>query len=200
MLDTVIRPIITRPLDAAGRAIARLGVSANAVTIAGLVTGLLAAGAIALESFVAGFALIALNRIIDGLDGAVARATTPTDLGGYFDIVADYVFYASVPLAFAIADPASNALPAAAILASFLLTASSFLTFAIIAAKHRLTTEAHGAKSFFYSTGLIEGTETIVCFLLMAALPQYFAIIAWVFAALCVLTTIQRSILAFRVF
>lgn len=200
MLDTFIRPFINRPLEAAGRALARRNVSANAVTLAGLIVGLMAACAIAVEFFGAGFALIVLNRFIDGLDGAIARATTPTDRGGFFDIVADYVFYASVPLAFAIADPASNALPAAAVLASFCLTASSFLGFAIIAAKRQLTTDAHGTKSFFYSTGLIEGAETILFFLLAAALPQFFAIIAYVFAALCVVTAIQRAILAVRKF
>ena len=200
MLDTVMRPLINRPLNSAGRLLARLGVTANTVTIAGLLIGLLAAGAIATQYFVAAFALIVANRIADGLDGAVARTSTPTDRGGYLDIVVDYVFYASVPLAFAIANPAQNALPAAALLAGFCLTCASFLTFATIAAKRGLETEAHGRKSFFYSTGLVEGTETIAFFLLMTALPAWFPALAWIFAALCVLTAIQRSALAMKLF
>ncbi len=200
MLDTVMRPLIDRPLNSAGRSLARLGVTANTVTIAGLVIGLLAAVAIATQYFVAAFALIVANRIADGLDGAVARTSAPTDRGGYLDIVVDYVFYGSVPLAFAIADPAQNALPAAALLAGFCLTCASFLTFATIAAKRGLETEAHGRKSFFYSTGLVEGTETIAFFLLMAALPAWFPTLAWIFAALCVLTAIQRSALAMKLF
>jgi phosphatidylglycerophosphate synthase len=200
MLDTVTRPLINRPLNSAGRSLARLGVTANTVTIAGLVIGLLAAVAIATQYFVAAFALIVANRIADGLDGAVARTSAPTDRGGYLDIVVDYVFYGSVPLAFAIADPAQNALPAAALLAGFCLTCASFLTFATIAAKRGLETEAHGRKSFFYSTGLVEGTETIAFFLLMAALPAWFPTLAWIFAALCVLTAIQRSALAMKLF
>ena len=170
------------------------------MTIAGLLIGLLAAVAIAMHYFVAAFALIIANRIADGVDGAVARAGTPTDRGGYLDIVVDYVFYGSVPLAFAIADPAQNALPAAALLAGFCLTCASFLTFATIAAKRGLETEAHGRKSFFYSTGLVEGTETIAFFLLMTALPAWFPTLAWIFAALCVLTAIQRSALAMKLF
>ena len=200
MLDTVMRPLIDRPLNSAGRSLARLGVTANTVTIAGLVIGLLAAVAIATQYFVAAFALIVANRIADGLDGAVARTSAPTDRGGYLDIVVDYVFYGSVPLAFAIADPAQNALPAAALLAGFCLTCASFLTFATIAAKRGLETEAHGRKSFFYSTGLVEGTETIAFFLLIAALPAWFPTLAWIFAALCVLTAIQRSALAMKLF
>jgi phosphatidylglycerophosphate synthase len=200
MLDTVTRPLINRPLNSAGRMLARRGVTANTVTIAGLLIGLLAAVAIAMHYFVAAFALIVANRIADGVDGAVARAGTPTDRGGYLDIVVDYVFYGSVPFAFAIADPAQNALPAAALLAGFCLTCASFLTFATIAAKRGLETEAHGRKSFFYSTGLVEGTETIAFFLLMTALPAWFPALAWIFAALCVLTAIQRSALAMKLF
>ena len=200
MLDTITRPLINRPLNSAGRMLARRGVTANTVTIAGLLIGLLAAVAIATHYFVAAFALIVANRIADGVDGAVARAGTPTDRGGYLDIVVDYVFYGSVPLAFAIADPAQNALPAAALLAGFCLTCASFLTFATIAAKRGLETEAHGRKSFFYSTGLVEGTETIAFFLLMTALPAWFPALAWIFAALCVLTAIQRSALAMKLF
>lgn len=200
MLDTVLRPIINRPLDAAGRLLAKRGVTANTVTIAGLLIGLLAAVAIALGYFVVAFSLIVANRIADGLDGAVARASAPTDRGGYLDIVVDYVFYGSVPLAFALADPVQNALPAAALLAGFCLTCASFLTFATIAAKRGLETAAHGRKSFFYSTGLVEGTETIAFFLLMTALPAWFPVLAWIFAALCVLTAVQRSALAMKLF
>jgi len=200
MLDTVMRPLINRPLNSAGRLLARRGVTANTVTVAGLLIGLLAAVAIATQYFVAAIVLIVANRIADGLDGAVARTSAPTDRGGYLDIVVDYVFYGSVPLAFAIADPAQNALPAAALLAGFCLTCASFLTFATIAAKRGLETEAHGRKSFFYSTGLVEGTETIAFFLLMAALPAWFPALAWIFAALCVLTAIQRSALAMKLF
>jgi len=200
MLDALMRPLINRPLDAAGRAIARRGVNANTVTWSGLGVGLLAAIAIALGFFALAFALIVVNRIIDGLDGAVARASTATDSGGYLDIVVDYVFYGSVPFAFAIVDPAANAVPAAALLASFCLTCSSFLAFATIAAKRGIETAAHGRKSFFYSTGIVEGTETITFFLIMAALPAWFPPLAWLLSGLCVLTAIQRTALALKLF
>lgn len=200
MLDTRMRPLIDRPLNAAGRLLARAGASANKVTLTGLVVGLLAATAVAKGAFSLGLVLIAVNRVIDGLDGAVARATGPTASGGYLDIVADYVFYGSVPFAFAIADPSINALPAAALLASFCLTCSSFMAFAAIAAQRGMETSAFGRKAFFYSRGIIEGTETIAFFLAMAALPTWFPLLAWVLSALCVLTVLQRSVLAMKVF
>jgi len=72
----------------------------------------------------------------------------------------------------------------------------SFLAFAVIAAERGAQTEAHGKKSFFYSTGLAEGTETIAVFIAMCLLPAYFPYIAYGYAALCVLTVFQRSALA----
>lgn len=200
MLDSRLRPLIDPPLESTGRLLARLGVGANALTLTGLALALAAAAAIASGRFGWAVALIALNRVVDGLDGAVARATRLSDAGGYLDSVCDYVFYAAVPFAFACNDPDANALPAAAVLASFLLTAASFLGFATLAAKRGLETRAQGRKSFYYSRGLIEGTETIAAFLAMALWPASFATIAWTLAALCVLTALLRTRAAMRQF
>ncbi|MFM7404473.1 MAG: CDP-alcohol phosphatidyltransferase family protein [Erythrobacter sp.] len=199
MLDARLRPLIDPPLNAAGRTLAGFGVTANALTFTGLALGLAGAGAIALGHIGWGLALIIANRLLDGLDGAVARVWGPSDLGGYFDIVADFALYVSVPLAFGILAP-TNALPALALVASFVLTGVSFLAFAVIAAKRGATTEAHGTKSFFYSTGLAEGTETIAVFIAMCLFPIWFPVIAWAYAGLCVLTVFQRSAMAVRAF
>jgi phosphatidylglycerophosphate synthase len=195
MLDAKLRPLIDPPLNWAGRALARLGVSANMLTFTGLALGLGGAAAIALGQVWLGLALILANRLADGLDGAVARASQPTDLGGYFDIVGDFAFYVSIPLGFGVMDPA-NTLPALVLVASFVLTGVSFLAFAVIAAKRGETTQAHGTKSFFYSTGLAEGTETIAVFIAMCVFPVWFAVIAYTYAGLCALTVVQRSALA----
>ncbi len=200
MFDARLQPLISAPLDRVGRWIARAGISANAVTLSGTVVAIASVATIAHQAYALGLALIALCRILDGLDGAVARASRRTDLGGYFDIVSDYVFYGGVPLAFAIASPTQNALPAAALLASFLLTAASFLAFAALAAKRGLVSETKRQKSFFYSNGLMEGTETIAFFVAMALCPAHFATLAWVCTGLCVLTAIQRSAAARRDF
>jgi phosphatidylglycerophosphate synthase len=200
MLDSGMRRLIDPPLNLAGRALARAGISANAVTLAGLALALGTAAAIAAGQMTLALALLAGNRIVDGLDGAVARATRLSDAGGYLDSVCDYVFYAAVPLAFAWQSPAVNALPAAALLASFLLTAASFLGFATLAAKRGLDSSAQGRKSFYYSRGLIEGTETIAAFAAMLLWPQWFAPIAWGLAALCVLTALLRTLAALRQF
>jgi phosphatidylglycerophosphate synthase len=199
LLDARLRPLIDPPLNALGRTLASLGFTANALTFAGLALGLAGAAAIAFDQLGWGLALILANRLLDGLDGAVARVRGPSDLGGYFDIVADFAFYVSVPLGFGLLAPA-NALPALVLVASFVLTGVSFLAFAVIAAKRGQTTEAHGRKSFFYSTGLAEGTETILVFLAMCLVPAWFGVLAYAYAGLCALTVIQRSAMAARAF
>lgn len=199
MFDARLRPIIDGPLDRAGAWLAGRGARADVVTLLGLLVGLCAAAAIANQLYLAGLALILANRLLDGLDGAIARATRLTDFGGYLDIVADFVFYVAIPVGFGLAAPA-NLLPALLLVASFCLTGISFLAFATLAAKRGLETAAHGRKSFFYNTGLAEGTETILAFVLMALLPGHFATIAFVYAGLCVLTVVQRSLSAWHQF
>jgi len=195
MLDSKLRPLIDPPLNAVGRTLAHWGVTANALTFFGLAVGLSGAVAIAWGEITLGLALVLANRVLDGLDGAVARVHGPTPLGGYFDIVADFAFYVSIPLAFGVLNPA-HTLPALVLVASFVLTGVSFLAFAVTAAERGISTQAHGKKSFFYSTGLAEGTETIAVFVAMCLLPAYFPIIAYGYAALCALTVVQRSALA----
>lgn len=199
MFDAKLRPLIDPPLNRAGRVLAGWGVTANALTFTGLALGLAAAAAIALGHVGWGLALILANRLLDGLDGAVARVRGPSDLGGYFDILADFAFYVSIPLGFGILAPA-NTLPALVLVASFVLTGVSFLAFAVIAAKRGAETMAHGRKSFFYSTGLAEGAETIAVFVAMCLFPAWFGTIACAYAALCVLTVFQRSALAVAAF
>ncbi|MET4133468.1 phosphatidylglycerophosphate synthase [Porphyrobacter sp. MBR-155] len=199
MLDAKLRPLIDPPLNWAGRMLAGVGVTANGLTFTGLVLGLAGAAAIAFGHIGWGLGLILANRVADGLDGAVARVRGPSDLGGYFDIVADFAFYVSIPLGFGVL-AAENTLPALVLVASFVLTGVSFLAFAVIAAKRGEETTAHGRKSFFYSTGLAEGTETIALFIAMCLFPAWFPVLAYGYAALCVLTVFQRSALAAAAF
>lgn len=199
MFDARLRPYIDPPLNALGRRLAGWGVSANGVTLAGLALGLAAAAALAQGAWLIGLVLIIANRLLDGLDGAIARATRLTDFGGYLDIVADFAFYVAIPLGFAFAAP-GNALPAAVLVASFTLTGISFLGFAVMAAKRGVETSAHGRKSFFYNTGLAEGTETIAAFSLMCIWPSQFGLIALIYSGICMMTVLQRSFAAWQLF
>lgn len=195
MFDAKLRPLIDPPLNRMGRVLAGMGVTANMLTFGGLALGLGGAVAIAFGNMWLGLVLIIANRLSDGLDGAVARTTKPTDLGGYFDIVCDFAFYVSIPLGFGVL-AAENTLPALVLVASFVPTGVSFLAFAVAAANRGESTQAHGKKSFFYSTGLAEGAETIAVFIAMCLFPAWFAVIAYGYAVLCALTVVQRSALA----
>ncbi len=192
MLDRAIQTAIKPVLNRAALGLVRLGIGADAVTVTGFVIGMAAAGAIAFESYWLGLALLLLSRLMDGLDGAVARATKPTDRGGFLDITLDFLFYASIPLAFAIAHPAQNALPAAVLLAAFIGTGSSFLAFAVIAEKHQVPSTAFPDKSFYFLGGLTEATETLIAFAAMCLWPQWFPQIAYGFAVLCAITIAMR--------
>ncbi|WP_341904594.1 CDP-alcohol phosphatidyltransferase family protein [Sandarakinorhabdus limnophila] len=199
MLDARLRPLIDPPLNALGRVLADLGVTANAITSIGILLGIGAGALLAQGQFTLALVVIIVNRLLDGLDGPVARITGPTDFGGYLDIVADFVFYLAVPLGFGLAAPA-NLIPALVLACCFGLTGISFLAFAAIAGKRGMETSAHGKKSFFYNTGLAEGTETIVVFILFCLWPAHFPTIALTYASLCIVTVIQRTAAAWAAF
>jgi phosphatidylglycerophosphate synthase len=198
MFDAKLRRYIDPSLNRIARDVAQAGISADYVTLAGAFAGLWGAAAIAISLPLVGLALFLAGRVLDGLDGAVARQTKPTNLGAYLDIVLDFVVYAAIPLGFAIYNPSQNAVAAAVLLASFLLNGAAFLGFALMAEKLHLETQAQGHKSLYYLGGLAEGGETIVCFTLMCLLPGWFAVIALGFAALCTVSGAARIVLAWR--
>ena len=200
MLDRYALRLLHVPLNGLAQRCVRLGLTADGLTGAGFALGVAAAVAIALQGFLAGLLLILASRLCDGLDGAVARLTQPTDRGAFLDIALDFVFYALIPLAFALADPARNALPAAVLLVAFIGTGSSFLAFAVLAERRGLSSAAYPHKGLYYLGGLTEGTETMMAFSAMCLWPQAFPWIAGVFAALCTLTWVMRIAAGWQAF
>jgi len=192
---------VTKPaVDATARQIVKLGINADQVTLACFILGMLSALLIILGQFQIALLPLLLGRICDGLDGAVARQTVQTDRGAFMDIALDFLFYALVPLAFALADPLANALSAAVLLAAFVGTGTSFLAYATLAEKRGEKSAAYPSKSFYYLGGLTEGIETIATFVLMCLFPQHFAVLAYFYAVLCTLTTATRIIAGWQNF
>ena len=201
MLDGLMRGVIITPLNEGGRWLAARGASANGVTLAGLALGLAAAGLIAVGWSGVWVALVLLaSRLADGLDGAVARARGKTDFGGFLDIVCDFAFYGAVPLAFVLHDPGANGVAGAFLLFSFYVNAATFLGYAVLAEKHGLESRSRGEKSLYFTAGLMEGTETILTFVVLSLWPTAFAPLAWVFGVLCLVTATARVLLAARTF
>ena len=191
MFDAALRPHFDRVIDPVGRWCAARGISASKVTIIGFTLGVAAALAVVMGMMLVAFVLILLNRLCDGLDGAIARATAPTDFGGFLDIVFDFIFYAMIPFSFALYDSA-NALAACFLVVSFFGTAVSFLAFSTMAEKRGLSSQDRGVKSLYFLGGLTEGFETTIVLLAMTATSEWFVYYAYVFGVLCWVTAITR--------
>jgi phosphatidylglycerophosphate synthase len=194
MLDRWTIQLVRRPLDLAAARLKIYGCKPDQVTCTAFVIGMLAMPALYLHLYWLALICIVLNRVGDGLDGALARMTRATDGGGFLDIVLDFIFYASVVLGFALANPSANGLAAAVLLFSFVGTGSTFLAFAIMAERRGMTNIVYPQKGMYYLTGLAEGTETMIFFALICFLPGHFPLLAAVFTAICLITVVTRII------
>lgn len=193
MFDGTLRKWFDPLLDRFASWLAKLGLRADLITLMGFMLGVGAWIALTMQAYLWALVGISANRIFDGLDGAVAKRLGPTDRGAFLDIVFDFLFYSGVVFFFAVGRP-ECALPAAFLIFSFVGTGASFLAFATLAAKRGITTEAKGKKSIYYLGGLTEGAETIALFVLLCLFPDWFATAAWIFGAMCWLTTLTRII------
>lgn len=192
MLDRLSIKVIRQPLAQGAKVLDKAGFTANQITVFGFVLGCAAFPALIFEQYGLALLFIALNRIADGLDGALARIQGITDAGGFLDISLDFLFYSLIPFGFVLANPEQNAIAGAFLIFAFIGTGSSFLAFATMAGKRGIDNPVYRNKSLYYMSGLTEGTETIACFVLFCLLPQYFAVIAYVFGAACWFTTFTR--------
>ncbi|HEY8190253.1 MAG TPA: CDP-alcohol phosphatidyltransferase family protein [Micavibrio sp.] len=201
MLDSHVRPLIEAPLARMATGARAVGLTANRVTLIGFLCGLICFLFLAQGEYGAALVFMLAGRLLDGVDGAVARqsAKGATDLGGFLDTVCDLIFYAGFPFFFAVGQPGA-VMPAAFLVFSFMGTASSFLAYAVIAVKRGINHEEQGKKSYFYLGGLAEGTETMIAFTLICLLPGHFGMIASLFGALCWLTTAGRVMQGVRDF
>ncbi len=192
MLDRLSIKVIRQPLTQGAKVLDKAGFNANQITVFGFVLGCAAFPALIFEQYGLALLFIALNRIADGLDGALARIQGITDAGGFLDISLDFLFYSLIPFGFVLANPEQNAIAGAFLIFAFIGTGSSFLAFATMAGKRGIDNPVYQNKSLYYMSGLTEGTETIACFVLFCLLPHHFAVIAYVFGAACWFTTFTR--------
>ena len=199
MIDAALQPLQQRFLQLPAQILTQLGIKADQITLFGFLLGLLVVPALAYQAYSLALLFLLLNRFADGLDGAVARLTEPTDRGAFLDISFDFFFYAIFPLGFALADPV-NALPAAVLITSFVGTGSSFLAYATIAAKRGDTAMDFPQKGLYYLGGLTEGFETIILFISMCLFPMFFPQLAYFFAVACAVTAVSRWYQGWKLF
>ena len=192
MLDPWAIKLVNPPLKACALILKKMDIKPDQVTIAGFGIGLLAFFSLWMNWYKIALFFIIMNRIMDGLDGALAGLTAKTDAGGFLDICLDFVFYSAVVAGFALSGPQNNAIPAVLLLLGFVGTGTSFLAFAVMAQKHDLKSVVYPHKAMYYIGGLTEGTETIIFFAIICIFPGHFPFFAFFFAFLCLITTITR--------
>jgi phosphatidylglycerophosphate synthase len=191
MLDITIRKFVDPVLNPIANILVKTGISANSITIIGFLIGVVSWIALAMNQYYLALGMIAINRIFDGLDGLIAQKTSKTEIGGYLDIVLDFLFYSGVPFFFAVGKPEVG-LSASFLIFSFIGTGTSFLAYSAIAAKHKTTNEKYKNKAIYYLGGITEGSETFALFLFICLKPDKFTEAAWIFGGLCWITTFTR--------
>lgn len=171
----------------------------NAISIIAMLIGLCSVIAILAQLYWVGLGLWVLNRIMDGLDGVVARVhQKQSDFGGYLDLFLDFIIYLAVPLAFLAATPTTvNLWAGLFLLTSYVLNSISWTTLAALLEKRQRHT-INRLTSMEMPTGLIEGAETIVFYTLFYLLPGQIAILFTAMAILVVFTASQRVWWAYR--
>jgi phosphatidylglycerophosphate synthase len=196
VLDERARRFFAPPLRAAGARLARWGVTPQQLTAGGFVVGMAAAGAASLSWWRVALVLWLVSRVLDGLDGAVARIVGASEIGGFLDVVADFTVYGSFVAGVAIAVPDAR-LACAVLLLTYYVNGTALLALASLAERRRL--ERRDERSIRFIGGLAEGTETIVAHSLFCILPAAATVIAWTFAAAVAATAGWRVYVAARV-
>jgi phosphatidylglycerophosphate synthase len=193
MLDRWTMPLAHPPLKRVAQQLHTRNVTPDQVTLWAFFIGIAALPLLAWEQYGLALLAILINRIGDGVDGALARLSgRSSEAGGFIDIGLDFVFYAAVVMGFALANPSQNALAAALLLFAFIGTGTSFLAFAIAAKHLAIARPNFPNKAFYYLEGLTEGTETVLALVIFCLFPEYFPLLAMLFSIACFITTATR--------
>ena len=193
MIDTKLNKLLKPTLNEIAKLLIKFGFKANFVTFAGFFFGLCCFYFIINSLFLLAFIFLFLNRLFDGLDGAIARLNGETDIGAFYDIILDFIFYSLFPIAFIFLD-LNYSYSICFLLLSFVATQTTFLASAWIIEKNKISISDGHKKSFFYSGGITEGFETIICFTLMLLFHEFIDYIAYIFGVLCWITFFCRII------
>ena len=193
MFDTRLRTALGPGLDSAGRRLAARGIRAGHLTAAGWAAGVGACVAAATGHWDVALVLWLTNRLLDGLDGPVARATRPTRLGGFLDVVADFSIYGGFVAAVAVAEPQAR-LACVVLLATYYVSGTALLALSSLQDRSGAVPPAADRRELRLTGGLAEGTETIAVYALFCLFPGHVEVIAWSFAVVVGITAVQRVV------
>jgi len=201
MFDRSIQRLIQKPLSFLGKFLLKI-LQPNQITFIGFFFGIVMCFLIFIHSYFLAILFLFLNRLCDGLDGIMARQTSPSPLGAYLDIILDFIIYAAFVLVFSLENEI-NLLTGVFLLFTYICTGTTFLTQAIIQPQLDYSQQQDNVedvipKSFIYASGLIEGTETIFFMFLCLIMPKAFPILGFLFSVLCLITAIARVIIFYK--
>ena len=197
MFDRQIQKFTQKPLQYIAKLFLKF-ISPNHMTLIGFGFGVLMCLSIIIDQYLIAIIFLFFNRLSDGLDGVMARLQTPTPLGGYLDIVLDFLIYGGFVLSFGITEQ-NNTLLSMVLLFCYIGTGSTFLAkAAILPSLTNQNLNEEIPKSFHYAVGLIEGTETIVFMVLCLLFPNLFIYFSFIFIILCLITIVFRIIVCYK--
>lgn len=198
MLDRQARSALAPTLARSAALLERAGATPTQLTIAGFAVGALAVVAAGAAAWWLALALWLVNRLVDGLDGALARATgAMTPLGGFADVVADFTVYGAFVVGCAVGQPDAR-LAALVLLATYYVNGVAFLALDGIAGRQDIDLGAADGRSFVFVRSLTEGFETVVAHALFVLVPSRMAPLMWGFSALVLVSIAQRMVAARR--
>ena len=197
MFDRQIQKYTQKPLQYIAKLFLKF-ISPNHMTLIGFSFGVLMCLSIIIDQYLIAIIFLFLNRLSDGLDGTMARLQTPTPLGGYLDIVLDFLIYGGFVLSFGVTEQ-NNTLTSMILLFCYIGTGSTFLAkAAILPSLTNQSLNEEIPKSFHYAVGLVEGTETIVFMALCLLFPSLFIYFSLIFIILCLITIVFRIIVCYK--
>lgn len=201
MFDAALRRAYAPATDRVARALHRRSVTAGQATATGFALGLGAAASAAAGWWWPALGLWLTSRVVDGLDGAIARLEGATGRGGFLDLMADFTVYAAFVAGVALQVPSAR-LAAVVLLCTYYVSGAAFLAWSAAAAEQRAARSGRGGlalddnRSVRFVGGLAEGAETVAVYCLVCLLPHRAAVILWAFAAVVAVTAVQRVLFA----
>jgi CDP-diacylglycerol--glycerol-3-phosphate 3-phosphatidyltransferase len=183
MFDKRLRPSVEKSLRPVGANLKRTGITADQLTMVGIVMAVGATVAIANGAFQLALLLLFLTAVPDVLDGAVAKASgTASPRGAFFDSVADRLtdalLFGGVAWYLASEHPGHIAV----------------LPLAVLAASMMISYERAKAESLGFDArgGLMERAERIIALGLGLLFDGLLIPVLWIMLVLTTFTAVQR--------
>lgn len=190
MASSSLKPAVNRIIEPLARTLSRIGVTPDAVTLAGTIASISSALYFYIDGqLVLGTILISLFTFTDMLDGAIARASErgPSKWGGFLDSTCDRLADASILMGLAIYlvnENVDRLTPV--VLAS--IVASNLIPYI------RAKAESYGIAC---AVGIAERTERLILTLVAIGfsglgVPYVLAVGMWLLLTLSLVTIVQR--------